>query len=482
MNRVKLLLVAAIVVAANIFNGASAQRRIVLDKVVAVVGNSSILQSEVDGYALRLEESERSEGYTSGGDYKAMALEELMTLRLLANQARLDSVYVNLSDIPARVEYQLDAMREAAGGTKELEREQNMEIFNIREMLKRRAEEQAYAQSMRMNIVSDVNIVPGEVERFYNGQSKDSLPMVGEQYRYAQIIRFPSTQDDAKRRVREQLLEIRERIISGTTRFSVLAQMYSVDPGSAYRGGEMEPQPASAFVPEFAEALQMLQEGQVSEIVETEFGYHIVELIERKGELFHCRHILLRPSYSSLELQEPVNFLDSLVKEIRRDMITFERAALLHSDDGNSKMNGGVVSNQELLERYNAFDAKLTVTKFLKEDFGSRGYKSLEDYLQLSRLEVGGVSNAFTTEDMVGTQMAKIVKLLAIYPPHVASLEEDYLMLESLALDAKKEDIFEKWLDKHIEKSHIRIDPAYQGLKFKSDKWLKDANVSKGVF
>lgn len=470
------MLVVALALLAQGFSGSAvAQKRIVLDRVVAVVGNSSILQSEVDGYAVRLEQAERQEGYTSGGDYRTMALEELMTLRLLANQARLDSVFVNLNDIPMRVEYQLDGMRDAAGGTKELEREQNMEIFNIREILQRRAEEQAYAQAMRMNIVSDVNVVPGEVEKFYNGQSKDSLPMVGEQYRYAQITRFPSTQEDAKRRVREQLLEIRERIISGSTRFSVLAQMYSVDPGSAYRGGEMEPQPATAFVPEFAEALQMLQEGQVSEIVETEFGYHIIELIERKGDLFHCRHILLRPSYSALELQEPVEFLDSLVREIRRDSITFERAALLHSDDAPSKMNGGVVSNQELLERYNAYDAKLTVTKFLKEDFGSRGYKSLDDFMQLNRLTVGEVSGAFTTEDMVGNQMAKIVKLLAIFPAHVASLEDDYLMLESLALEAKKEELFEKWLDKHIEKSYIRIDESYHDMPFENEKWVQRA-------
>ncbi len=467
--------------ASEIFAQSQSKNRIVLDKVAAVVGNSSILQSEVDSYAAQLEQRERAEGYTSGRDYSVMALEDLLTSRLLASQARLDSIYVNLSDIPMRVEYQIEAMRTAAGGVKELESDQNMAIFNLREIMRRRAEEQSYAQAMRMNIVSDVAVVPGEVEQFYKSQDRDSLPMIGEQYRYAHITRLPPSEEEAKRRVREQLLELRERVISGSTRFSVLAQMYSVDPGSAYRGGEMEPQPASAFVAEFAEALQMLQVGQVSEIVETEFGYHIIELIDRKGDLFHCRHILLRPVYSDIELLEPINFLDSLVLAIRRDSVTFEQAAMQHSDDKSSKMNGGVVSNQELLERYNAYDAKLTETKFLKEDFGSRGYKSLDDFLQLSRLQVGEVSGSFTTEDMVGTKVAKIVKLLAIYPAHIASMEEDYLLLEELALDAKKERVFEEWLDRYIERSYIRIDKSYyeKESEFANEKWLKRAQGVK---
>ncbi len=448
-------------------------QEVLLDGVVAVVGGSSVLRSEVEQYEANIQKQHREQGQSAPRDTKAMALEELMTTRLLATQAQLDSLMINSGDITAQVEARLSSMRDQAGGLLEFEREQGMEIYNVREILRRRSEEQAWAQVMQSDVIGKVTITPGEVERYYKRRDRDSLPMIGEQYRYAHITRMPSNLDEAKLRVREQLLEMRERIISGKTRFSVLAQMYSVDPGSAYRGGEMEPQPASAFVPSFAEALEHLQPDQVSEIVETEFGFHIIQLIDKRGNLYHCRHILLRPSFSAVELMEPLNLLDSLAGVIRRDSITFERAAELYSDDVNSKMNGGIVSNHDLLERYNAFDAKLTVTKFLKEDFGNRGYKSLDDLLALNKLKVGEVSNAFTTQDMVGTQMSKIVKLVQVYPAHVASLDEDYIRLEQMALTDKQERIFDEWLDKHILSTYIYIDPEYRNLDFENPHWVR---------
>ncbi len=474
MNRLRyifLTLLTAVVAVG--FGEQVASRRVVLDRVVAVVGSSSILLSDVHTYAAQLKQHQRQNGYTSDRDPIAESLEALLTQKLLSTQAKVDSVDVNLSDISSRVEDQIAAMRDAAGGIKELEIEQNMEIFNIRDVLRRKLEEQSYAQSMRSDVVSRVTIVPGEVEQYYNSHDRDSLPMIGEQYRYAQITRFPQSIDDAKRRVRERLMDMRSRVVNGEAKFSSLAQMYSVDPGSAYRGGEMEPQPSSAFVPAFADALESLQDGQISEVVETEFGFHIIELIGTRGSLYHCRHILLRPSYTTPELMEPINFLDSLAGKIRSDSITFARAAQLHSDDASTKMNGGVVTNHDLLERYNAYDAKLTVTKFLKEDFGARGYKSLDDFTALSRLKVGEVSSAFATEDMVGNQLSKIVKLVEIFPAHEASLEEDYLQLEALALAGKQDKYFATWLKRHIASVYVYIDPEFRDLEFENPSWVK---------
>ncbi len=451
----------------------SGSKHYILDRIVAVVGNSSILMSEVESAAKQIEEMQRREGYTSERDPKAQALEELMTQKLLSTQAQIDSVDVSLTDVLSRVEQQISAMKDAAGGTRELETSQNLEVFNIRTNLRVKMEEQAYAQAMRSHVVSKVTIVPGEVERYYKSHDRDSLPLIGEQYRYAQITRFPKSIDEAKRRLKERLVEMRESIIEGKAQFSSLARMYSVDPGSAYRGGEMEPQPATAFVSTFSDALQSLKPGQISEVVETEFGSHIIELIDKKGNLYHCRHILLRPTYSVEELMEPINFLDSLVGQIRRDSITFEHAALLHSNDKSSKMNGGIVTNHDLLERYSAFDATLTETKFLKEDFGARGYKSLDDFTELSKLKEGEISDAFATEDMMGNQLSKVVKLVKIYPAHVASLEEDYIRLEGLALSAKQEKIFDEWLDQAILATYTRIDPEYRKLEFENKNWVK---------
>ncbi len=461
-----LLMLTAIVVVAQ-------PQKVMLDKVVAVVGGSSILYSEVKDNAKYIIEQRRQQGFTSDRDPMNESLEMLLTQSLLYNQALIDSVEINNTDIAISVETMVDQMAQEAGGILALEKSRNMAIFNIKANMRQKYEEQYYAQAMRQEIMGKVSIIPGEVEHYYNNRSKDSLPMIGDQYVYAHITKFPSSIEAAKRRVRTRLVEMRQRVISGETRFDALARMYSVDPGSAYRGGEMEPQGANAFVGPFAEALEQLQVGQVSEIVETEFGFHIIELIDKRGGLYHCRHILLRPVFTNEELAEPSRFLDSLVGKIQADSITFEKAAKMHSDDAASKMNGGVVSNHDLLERYGVSDAKMTVTKFLKEDFGNRGFKSIDDYMALTKIEKGEISRAFATEDMVGNKLSKVVKLIDIIPAHRASLAEDYLRIEEMALEDKQERIFNEWFSKKIDGMYVYVDPEFRSDEFENKHWLK---------
>ena len=421
---------------ALLFAGALAQKRqVMLDKVVAVVGGSSILYSEVDDYARQLTEQRRQEGYTSDRDPMNEALEALMTQKLLYNQAQIDSVKVNDADIMARVE------------------------------------EQAYANSMQTEVVDKVSVIPGEVERFYKSISKDSLPLVADQYVYAQITKFPKSMTAAKQRTRERLIDMRERVITGKAKFENLARMYSQDPGTMMRGGEMDPSTLEQLDPAFGAALEKMRPGQISEVVESQFGFHIIQLLDKRGRLYHFRHILLRPVYTTEELGGSLNTLDSLVKVIRKDSITFERAALLYSDDAQSKMNGGIVSNHDILERFNAFDAKLTVTKFLKEDFGR--FKSLDDYNALNRLKPGEISEAYLTEDMLGNQMAKIVKLVEVIPTHTASLNEDYLRLEEMALQDKQERVFKEWLSKKIDGMYVYISPEFRNGEFENKHWVK---------
>ena len=456
---------------ALLFAGALAQKRqVMLDKVVAVVGGSSILYSEVDDYARQLTEQRRQEGYTSDRDPMNEALEALMTQKLLYNQAQIDSVKVNDADIMARVEEQVQQMVEAEGSIPQLEAKHHMPIFNIREIMRQRYEEQAYANSMQTEVVDKVSVIPGEVERFYKSISKDSLPLVADQYVYAQITKFPKSIDEAKRRARERLLEMRERIITGDAKFDLLARIYSVD-GSALHGGEMEPATLQTFVQPFADALSELKPGQISEVVETRYGQHIIQLLDKRGSLYHFRHILLRPVYTMDELNEGVVFLDSIANQIRKDSLSFDKAALQFSDDATSKMNGGIVSNHDILERFNAFEAKLTVTKFLREDFAHFG--ALDDYNALIRLKPGEISPAFLTEDIMGNQLAKIVKLVEIIPTHVASLNEDYLRLEEMALNAKQERVFKEWLTKKIDAMYVYIAPEFRDGEFENKSWVK---------
>lgn len=449
------------------------RRQVMLDKVVAVVGGSSILHSEMQEYAEALVMQNRQMGYTSERDPMDEALEALLEQKLLYNQALIDSVDMMGGDVHARVEAYVNTLVEEAGGIQEFERREHMPIFNYREMVRNRFEEQAYAQSMKQSVVSNVTIIPGEVERFYRRIDKDSLPMIGEQYVYAHITKFPASLKDAQQRTRERLLDMRERVITGKTQFAVLARMYSID-GSAMYGGEMEPAPASYFVRPFAEALEKLKPGQVSEIVETEFGFHIIELIEKIGDRYRCRHILLRPTFTREELLQPAQQLDSLANLIRKDSLSFEAAALNFSDDATTKHNGGIVSNHDVLARMGVYDgARLTATRFLKEDFGAQGGKALEDYNALMRLKIGEVSDSYQTTDLMGNQMSKIVKLVDIIPAHVASLEDDYIRLEEMALVQKQEAIYDAWLEQKKASMYIYIDPDYRSEELRRKGWVK---------
>lgn len=453
--------------------GVVAQKRFVmLDKVVAVVGNSSINYTDVKQLASQILEQRRSEGYTSDRPAQDEALENLLTQKLLYNQALLDSVEISQTDVVQRVEQQVQSMVDREGSITALEKKTHMAIYHIRDLVRRQIEEQSYAQMMQQTVIGATKIVPGEVERFYKSKDKNDLPVIAEQYMYAQITMFPKNMKEAKLRTRERLIEMRERIVTGKTRFATLARMYSVD-GSAIHGGELEPAPLAGFVKPFADALAELKPGQVSEVVETEFGFHLIQLIDQKGNLYHCRHILLRPTYTIDEILAPMRELDSLANLIKKDSLSFEEAAKKHSDDKYSKMNGGVVTNHDLLERYSAYDAKLTATKFLKEDFGAMGGKSIDDYNAIRRLKEGEMSAPFRSTDMMGNELVKIVKLLKIIPAHQASLEEDYLRLEQMALNQKQEKEFNQWLDKKMASMYIYIAPEFRNGEFENKNWVK---------
>lgn len=448
------------------------KRQVLLDRVVAVVGGSAILYSEVEDNAATLVQQRREQGYTSDRDPMNESLEMLMRQKLLYSQALIDSIDV-YSDINSYVEEQLQSMIAEAGSIAELEAREHMPVFNFRELLRQQVVEQEYARSMQQTVVSDVKVSPGEVEQYFNSLKEEELPLVPEQYVYAQIVRYPSSQEDAKRRTRERLMEMRERIISGKSTMAVLARTYSVDPGTAMRGGEMPAGPLEELVAPYAEALEKLKPGQVSEVVETDYGFHIIELLEEpKNGLYRSRHILLRPTYTAEELNQPITFLDSLANMIRQDSITFEAAALEHSEDKLTKMNGGLVTNHDLLMSSPSYaNVKYSATKFRREDFGDG--KSLQDYSNIIRMKVGDVSPAYMAQDLRQNQQAKIIKLLEIIPTHPASLEEDYSTIEEMALSQKQQKIFDEWMREKIDGLYVYIAPDFRDGEFEYPNWVK---------
>ena len=460
----------AVVMSAGVLT--AQKRQVLLDRVVAVVGGSAILYSEVEEYAANLVQQRREQGYTSDRDPMNEGLEALMRQKLLYNQALIDSVEV-YSDVNSFVEEQLQAMIAEAGSIAELEAREHMAVFNFRELLRQQILEQEYARSMQQTVVSDVSVSPGEVQQFFKDLKEEELPLVPEQYVYAQIVRYPSSQEEAKRRTRERLMEMRERIISGKSSMAVLARTYSVDPGSAMRGGELPAGPLEELMTPYADALEKLKPGQVSEVVETDYGFHIIEMIdEPKNGLYHSRHILLRPTYTAEELNQPIVFLDSLANLIRTDSVTFEAAALEHSEDKLTRMNGGLVSNHDLLMSSPSLaNVKYSATKFRREDFGEG--KSLQDYSNLIRMKVGDVSPAYMAQDLRQNEHAKIIKLLEIIPTHPASLEEDYTTIEEMALSQKQQKVFDDWMREKIDGLYVYIAPDFREGEFQYSTWVK---------
>ena len=448
------------------------QQQFIVDKVVAVVGGSPILYSDVVAQAKSITEQYRSQNYTSPRPAMSEALEMLLEQKLLYQRAHIDSI--GLEELAGRiagpVESNVDAMIAEAGSIKALEEEMRKPLYTIKEDMRAELEEYYGAQQMREWVTSPdrVKVTPGEVDRFFRRIDPDSLPIIPEQYVYAQITRLPRSVELAKQRTRERLLDLRQRIIDGE-RFDRLAVMYSLDPGSALQGGDLGLAPKEQWHKEFGDAMAKLQPGQVSGVVETPNGFHIIQLIEKQGDnLYHARHILMKPSYTDEELRETVTFLDSLAGVIRKGDMTFAEAAARHSDDQATRMNGGIVNDQQIVYRTTGnYDPSMTRTRHIKDNLDP------SDARQLLTLREGDMSSPFIGQDLNMDQMGKLLKLVQIVPAHKANLSEDWLHIEQLVLGRKQNAEYKSWLDSKIDEMYVRIDPMFTPDDFLNKRWFK---------
>lgn len=460
-----ILMISGILATLTLSKSVCAQETVIADKVIAVVGNSAILYTDLLQAVDQIKAQQRQERYTPDRDPMSEAMELLLMQKLLSNQARLDSLEINSSAIAGEVENRVNQLVERLGSISKLEAMFNKPIFLIKSDLQAQYEDSFYAEAMRNDVESKVTVTPSEVERFFKTLDKDQLPMIPEQYCYSHIVKFPPDLKEAQYRTRERLLALRERIIKGET-FAMLARLYSEDPGTSSYGGELAAANPNQYVQPFAEALTKLKPGQVSSVVETEYGFHIIQLIDKKGELYHCRHILMKPSFTTEEMERSKVLLDSIANLVKCDSMSFAAAAIRFSEDKLSKMNGGRVSNHELLKAQHINNAKATTIKFFKEELGN-------DYYAIKDLKVGDISAPFETTDLSGNTMTKIIRLDKIIPQHVADLNEDYLRIEEVALNDKKNRTFNKWVEEKIKTMYIRIDPEYRDLDYKYKGWVK---------
>lgn len=430
-----------------------------IDYVVAVVGKDIILSSDIEQRLLMMKQSGE---LPTSGDPKCKILEQMLVEKLLVNQARLDSIKLNNMGVESAVQERIDRLVASMGSMKAVEEMYKKTAFQIKQELRETVKDQYLAQQMHGEINEKVVITPSEVQKFYNSRPKDSLPVLPDQYIFRQIALYPPASSEAKLEAREKLLSIRERILKGE-KFSNLAILYSQDVESAKRGGELGFAPAKNYVKPFADACANLKEGQVSNIVETEYGFHIIQMVERRGELFNARHILVKPVFSAESHQKVTNRLDSIARVIRMDSLTFEKAALRFSEDKNSRLNGGLVVN---MVPYNS-NLNYNTTKFDKD------YINPKDYYAISGLKQGEISQPYESQDEQGQEIVKITKIERFIPSHVANLKDDFKLIQDIAIQKKQSDYFEKWLDDKIESMYIRIDSSFGNCVFEKKGWFK---------
>ncbi len=425
-----------------------------IDKTIALIGNDMIqlstLETEVQMMMLQ--------GVTSDKNLRCEVLENILVQKIFLTQARLDSLQVSPDNVENELNRRISNVMTQLGGEKAAEEYFKKPMFRLKEEWREALNEQFLTQEMQSKVAQTApDLTPSDVEHFYKTTSKDSLPIIPTQYKYRQIAVYPDRKS-AELAVKERLIEFRERIMKGE-RFSTLATLYSKDPGSASRGGELGMAAKSMYWPAFSDVAIALKEGQVSQIVETPDGFHIIQMIKKEGDMFNARHILLRPDYTDRDRSEAFSKLDSINKQIKADSITFEMAARRFSHDIKSYINGGLVADKNSGSAY-----------FDKEDL------KVVDYNIIKGLKEGEISEPFETTDNEGRDgntIYKVIKLEKIIPSHVATFKSDFSVLQDEARNKLAMDAINKFVEKKRETTYIKIDPLFQYCPFLKEGWIK---------
>lgn len=434
--------------------GLHAQKNII-DEVIWIVGDEAILRSEVEEQRIRAQ----YEGTPIQGDPYCVIPEQIAINKLFLHQAVLDSIEVSESTVMNQVENRLNFFISQIGSKEKMEEYFRKNTPALREDLRIMFREQMIIQQMQQKLVGDIKSTPADVRRFFNNLPVDSIPMVPAQVEL-QIISFePPVPIEEINRVKERLRDFTERVNSGTTDFSVLARLYSEDTESAKRGGELGFMGRGQLVPEFsAVAFNLTDPKKVSRIVQSEFGFHIIQLIEKRGDRLNCRHILMKPRVSLEYKNQAIQKLDSIAGEIRNGKITFEKAVMNYSLDKNTAMNAGLMLNE-----------KSGTSKFEYQDLPQEVAKIVYG------MNVGEISKPFSMiNPQTNKEVVAIVKVKSKTENHRANLTDDYQMLKNYYEGMKREEFIKNWIVKKQRETYISIDPKWQNCEFQYPGWIKN--------
>jgi peptidyl-prolyl cis-trans isomerase SurA len=449
-----------IVFAAALFltTGLSAQKYPggLVDKTVAVVGNEVILVSDIESEVQQMQ----AQGRSSDRDMRCNILERMMENKIFLMQARIDSLTVNYDMVDGELNNRVDQYRTYLGGDEELEKYFGKPLYKLRQEWRQLFEDQSLIQSEQAEIANRIpEVTPYDVQQFLDTVSVEDLPMVPIKYQLSQICVYPD-REAAAMAVKERLLSLRERVINGE-KFATLARIYSEDPGSARRGGELGMASKSIFWPAFSDAAMALRPGVISQIVETPDGFHIIEVIEKKGDMFNARHILLKPQYTAEDREKAFSRLDSLRTKILDGEIKFNLAARFFSEDPATRTNGGQMADPATGSSYFEIDQ-------LKP----------ADYAAIQELKEGEISEPVESTDNEGYQQGrngntvyKIIRVDKIVPAHPASFTNDYTELQGRVRMQRQMQAIDEFLEKKIKETYIVIDPMYKECPFSRDIW-----------
>ncbi|GET28093.1 peptidylprolyl isomerase [Prolixibacter sp. SD074] len=424
----------------------------VIDQIVAVVGGNVILKSDIETQYLQMQ----AQGATSTGDMKCEILESLLEQKLLLAEAELDTtITVTDNQINQEMDRRMQYFIEHIGSEKEVEQYFHKPIIQIKADMEDAIREQLMTQQMHSKITEDVTVTPSEVRRFYKEMKPDEIPMVKEQMEYAEITVLPKISEKEDLQVKTQLRDLKKRVENGEN-FATLAVLYSEGP-SARNGGELGYLGRGQLDPAFAAVAFNLKPGKVSKVVKSEMGYHIIQLIDRKGEKVNVRHIIIKPKVEPEELERARQHIDSIANYIRRDSISWEKATYLYSFDKDTRNNNGLVINPQTgSSKFEASQLDPAVSKVI------------------TTMKIGEISDPFLMLDPKRQrQVYTIVKLLDKTEPHKANLAEDYQLLSNMYLQKKKENVYEDWIADRVAKTYVRIDDSYVNCNFKFKNWVK---------
>jgi len=429
----------------------------VIDEVIWVVGDEPILKSDVEGMRLQAE----AEGRKFKGDPDCSIPEQIAVQKLFLHQAAIDSLEVTESEISQGIEEQINHWVQLIGSREKLEEYRKQTISQIRQSMRDDYKNNRLINMMKEKLVTDVKVSPADVRNYFKDVPADSIPYVPTVVEVEITTQNPKVSQEEINRVKEQLREYTDRVTKGETTFATLARLYSEDPGSARQGGELGYTGRSSFDPAFATvAFNLTDPKKISKIVETEFGYHIIQLIDRRGDKVNVRHILLKPRIDSEAIAQTKARLDSINADIQEGKISFERAATLISDDKDTRSNNGLMG---------FFDAenRAITSKFRMRDLPTEIAREVE------KMKVGDISKAFQMVNARGKTVCAIVKLKARIEGHQATITEDFQVLKNVVLAKEREKVLHNWVVNKIKQTYVRMDDRYKNCNFEYQGWVK---------